>query len=50
MRRVGRYDLSANSKGYLSEIVDRSGITEYTRDSQGRVTLKKQTLANGSVQ
>ncbi|WP_185738431.1 RHS repeat-associated core domain-containing protein [Variovorax beijingensis] len=45
-----RYDLSANSKGYLSEIVDRSGTTEYTRDTFGRVTLKKQTLANGSVQ
>ncbi|WP_418120625.1 RHS repeat-associated core domain-containing protein [Variovorax sp. 350MFTsu5.1] len=45
-----RYDLSANSKGYLSEIVDRAGITEYTRDDQGRVTLKKQTLVNGSVQ
>ncbi|MEJ1163237.1 RHS repeat-associated core domain-containing protein [Variovorax sp. CCNWLW186] len=45
-----RYDLSANSKGYLSEIVDRSGTTEYARDGFGRVTLKKQTLANGSVQ
>ncbi|SDZ69921.1 RHS repeat-associated core domain-containing protein [Variovorax sp. YR266] len=45
-----RYDLTANSKGYLSEIVDRSGTTEYTRDVFGRVTLKKQTLANGSVQ
>jgi RHS repeat-associated protein len=45
-----RYDLSANSKGYLSEIVDRSGTTEYTRDGFGRVILKKQTLANGSVQ
>ncbi|WP_185545959.1 RHS repeat-associated core domain-containing protein [Variovorax sp. KBW07] len=45
-----RYDLTANSKGYLSEIVDRSGITEYTRDAFGRVTLKKQTLINGSVQ
>ncbi|MET3443161.1 RHS repeat-associated protein [Variovorax paradoxus] len=45
-----RYDLSANSKGYLSEIVDRSGTTEYTRDGFGRVTLKKQTLANGTVQ
>ncbi|WP_307592892.1 RHS repeat-associated core domain-containing protein [Variovorax paradoxus] len=45
-----RYDLSANSKGYLSEILDRSGTTEYTRDAFGRVTLKKQTLANGSVQ
>jgi len=45
-----RYDLSANSKGYLSEILDRSGTTEYTRDGFGRVTFKKQTLANGSVQ
>ncbi|MBT2337346.1 RHS repeat protein [Variovorax paradoxus] len=45
-----RYDLTANSRGYLSEIVDRSGTTEYTRDGFGRVTLKKQTLANGSVQ
>ena len=45
-----RYDLTANTKGYLSEIIDRSGTTEYTRDSFGRVTLKKQTLANGSVQ
>ncbi|MGJ7529172.1 RHS repeat-associated core domain-containing protein [Variovorax sp. GB1P17] len=45
-----RYDLDANSKGYLSEIVDRSGTTEYTRDAFGRVTLKKQTLINGSVQ
>ncbi|WP_440534607.1 RHS repeat-associated core domain-containing protein [Variovorax sp. YR566] len=45
-----RYDLSTNSKGYLSEIVDRSGTTEYTRDSFGRVTLKKQTLANGTTQ
>ncbi|WP_440534605.1 RHS repeat-associated core domain-containing protein [Variovorax sp. YR566] len=45
-----RYDLTANSKGYLSEIIDRSGTTEYTRDSFGRVTLKKQTLANGSAQ
>ncbi|MET3463811.1 RHS repeat-associated core domain-containing protein [Variovorax atrisoli] len=45
-----RYDLTANSKGYLSEILDRSGTTEYTRDAFGRITLKKQTLANGSVQ
>ncbi|MDH6169445.1 RHS repeat-associated protein [Variovorax boronicumulans] len=45
-----RYDLTTNSKGYLSEIIDRSGTTEYTRDAFGRVTLKKQTLANGSVQ
>jgi RHS repeat-associated protein len=45
-----RYDLTANSMGYLSEIIDRSGTTEYTRDAFGRVTLKKQTLINGSVQ
>jgi RHS repeat-associated protein len=45
-----RYDLTVNSKGYLSEVLDRSGTTEYTRDVFGRVTLKKQTLANGSVQ
>ncbi|MDP9892578.1 RHS repeat-associated protein [Variovorax boronicumulans] len=45
-----RYDLTANSKGYLSEIIDRSGTTEYTRDAFGRVTLKKQTLINGSTQ
>ncbi|MGJ7501125.1 RHS repeat-associated core domain-containing protein [Variovorax sp. ZT5P49] len=45
-----RYDLTANSKGYLSEIIDRSGTTEYTRDTFGRVTLKKQTLINGSIQ
>ncbi|WP_398497957.1 RHS repeat-associated core domain-containing protein [Variovorax sp.] len=45
-----RYDLTATSKGYLSEIVGRSGKTEYTRDAFGRVVLKKQTLANGSIQ
>ena len=45
-----RYDLTATSKGYLSEIVDRSGTAEYTRDAFGRVVLKKQTLANGSIQ
>ncbi|MDP9606504.1 UNVERIFIED_ORG: RHS repeat-associated protein [Variovorax paradoxus] len=45
-----RYDLSPNSMGYLSEIVDRAGITEYTRDEHGRVTLKKQTLTNASIQ
>lgn len=45
-----RYDLTVNSKGYLSEIIDRSGTTEYTHDTFGRVTLKKQTLANGSIQ
>ncbi|WP_169805010.1 RHS repeat-associated core domain-containing protein [Variovorax boronicumulans] len=45
-----RYDLTASSKGYLSEVIDRSGTTEYTRDAFGHVTLKKQTLANGGVQ
>jgi YD repeat-containing protein len=45
-----RYDLSPTSKGYLSEIVDRSGITEYTRDAFGRVPLKRQSLASGLVQ
>lgn len=45
-----RYDLSPASKGYLSEIVDRSGTTEYTRDAFGRVTLKRQSLASGLVQ
>ncbi|MFM9927483.1 RHS repeat-associated core domain-containing protein [Variovorax sp. H27-G14] len=43
-----RYDLTPTSKGYLSEIIDRSGTTEYTRDAFGRVTLKKQTLATGA--
>jgi RHS repeat-associated protein len=47
---VLRYDLTPASKGHLSEIVDRSGTTGYTRDAWGRVTVKKQTLANGSVQ
>lgn len=45
-----RYDLADNSKGYLSEVIDRSGTTEYVRDAFGRVTLKKQTLVSGSVQ
>ena len=45
-----RYDLGPSSIGYLSEIVDRSGSTEYIRDSFGRVTLKRQTLASGLVQ
>ncbi|CAN7593134.1 DUF6531 domain-containing protein [Variovorax sp. LjRoot175] len=45
-----RYDLTPSSKGYLSEIVDRSGITEYTRDAFGRVTAKRQSLASGLVQ
>ena len=45
-----RYDQTPASKGYLSEIIDRSGATEYTRDSFGRVTQKRQTLVNGSLQ
>ena len=45
-----RYDLSPNAKGYLSEIVDRSGTTEYTRDAFGRVIAKRQSLASGLVQ
>jgi len=45
-----RYDLTPQSTGYLSEITDRSGTTEYTRDSFGRVVLKRQTLASGLVQ
>jgi len=45
-----RYDLTPNSVGYLSEVIDRSGTTVYTRDGFGRVILKKQTLANGSIQ
>ena len=36
-----RYDLTPNSKGYLSEIIDRSGTTEYTRDAFGRVTAEE---------
>jgi len=45
-----RYDQTPESKGYLSEIIDRSGTTEYLRDNFGRVTQKRQTLVNGSVQ
>lgn len=41
------YDLTAASKGYLSQIVDRSGTTTYTRDGFGRVTLKQQALISG---
>ena len=54
-----RYDLSGGSynassapnasKGYVSEIQDRSGLTVYQRDAFGRVTTKTQTLANGMV-
>jgi len=45
-----RYDHGGNDVGYLSEIHDRSGVTEYTRDGFARVIQKKQTLANGSSQ
>jgi RHS repeat-associated protein len=45
-----RYDLSPTSIGYLSEIVDRSGTTAYTRDALGRVALMRRTLASGLVQ
>jgi len=41
------YDTAAVGKGYLAQIVDRSGTTDYTRDAFGRVTLKRQTLLNG---
>lgn len=54
-----RYDLTgANynaagapnaSKGYLSEIEDRAGITRWQRDLHGRITQKVQTLANGAT-
>ncbi|MCL2658737.1 MAG: DUF6531 domain-containing protein [Betaproteobacteria bacterium] len=45
-----RYDLSPQSTGMLSEITDRSGTTQYTRDPLGRITLKRQSLANGLQQ
>lgn len=35
------------SKGYLSEIVDRSGVTKYKRDIQGRVTGRTHQLVSG---
>jgi RHS repeat-associated protein len=54
-----RYDLTGGSynesgfsrasRGYLSEIADRSGTTVYKRDLFGRVTVKSQTLANSYV-
>ncbi|MDP9895027.1 RHS repeat-associated protein [Variovorax boronicumulans] len=44
------YDATTASKGYLSSFTDRSGTTAYTRDAFGRVAVKQQTLANGSVQ
>ncbi|WP_179107072.1 DUF6531 domain-containing protein, partial [Variovorax sp. KK3] len=44
-----RYDLTPESRGYLSEIVDRSGKTEYVRDGFGRVITKRQTLKNGQT-
>ena len=45
-----RYDLSPQSRGYLSEFTDRSGTTTYTRDAFARVIAKRQSLANGLVQ
>jgi RHS repeat-associated protein len=55
-----RYDLTGSdynapgapnaSKGYLSEVEDRAGITKWQRDIQGRVTQRTQTLKNGSTQ
>ncbi|NDZ12030.1 RHS repeat-associated core domain-containing protein [Variovorax sp. WS11] len=52
-----RYDLSGSSynasgapnasKGYLSEMQDRSGITSYKRDAFGRVVQKTQVFPNG---
>jgi RHS repeat-associated protein len=44
------YGTAGVNKGYLTSIADRSATTLYTRDAFGRVTLKKQTLANGAVQ
>jgi len=44
------YGTTGVNKGYLASIADRSATTLYTRDAFGRVTLKKQTLANGAVQ
>jgi RHS repeat-associated protein len=56
---VLRYDLTGGtynesgspraSRGYLSEIIDASGTTQYKRDLQGRVIVKSQLLANGST-
>jgi RHS repeat-associated protein len=45
-----RYDLTPTSRGYLGEIVDRSGTTTYSRDAFGRVILKTQTLVSGLTQ
>ncbi|MDN8618930.1 RHS repeat-associated core domain-containing protein [Variovorax ginsengisoli] len=52
-----RYDLGGStynaagapnaSKGYLSEMQDRSGITTYKRDVFGRVVQKSQAMPNG---
>jgi YD repeat-containing protein len=44
------YDSAGAGKGYLASFSDRSGTTSYQRDVFGRVTLKTQTLANGSSQ
>jgi RHS repeat-associated protein len=54
-----RYDLTGSaynegtgiaSRGYLSEIEDRAGVTRWKRDILGRVTRKVQALANGTTQ
>jgi RHS repeat-associated protein len=37
------------SKGSLSRIQDRSGVTTYKRDGLGRITLKSHTLTNGDI-
>lgn len=51
-----RYDLTGStynagasnaSKGYLSEIQDRTGITSFRRDVFGRVVQKSQSFPNG---
>jgi RHS repeat-associated protein len=44
------YDGPATGKGYLTSFTDRSGSTQYWRDSFRRVILKRQLLANGSTQ
>ncbi|EJE49300.1 Rhs family protein, partial [Acidovorax sp. CF316] len=44
-----RYDQSAISKGYLSEIEDASGTTTYQRDVHGRVVSQTQKLINNDT-
>lgn len=55
-----RYDLTGSdhnvasapnaSKGFLSEIEDRSGTTKWQRDAMGRVTRQLQVLRSGTTQ